>query len=71
MVLTAMLCFAMLSYAMVWYGKYGMIWDFNAMLWAFYAMLWFVLYKSIATVPTFRLFPSNGHSPPKTTIYKS
>ena len=34
-----MLWYAMLSYAMVWYGKYGMLWDFNAMLWDFYAML--------------------------------
>ena len=32
-------CYAMLSYAMVWYGTYGMLWDFNAMLWDFYAML--------------------------------
>ena len=32
-------CYAMRSYAMVWYGKYGMLWDFNAMLWDFYAML--------------------------------
>ena len=34
-----MVCYAMLSYGMVWYGKYGMLWDFNAMLWDFYAML--------------------------------
>ena len=36
-----MLCYA--SNAMVWYGKYGMLWDFNAMLWDFYAMLWYGL----------------------------
>ena len=35
-----MWCYAMLSYGMIWYGKYGMLWDFNAMLWDFYAMLW-------------------------------
>ena len=29
----------MLSYAMVWHGRYGMPWDFNAMLWYFYAIL--------------------------------
>ena len=34
-----MIWYAMRSYAMVWYGKYGMLWDFNAMLWDFYAML--------------------------------
>ena len=33
------LWYAMLSYDMVWYGKNGMLWDFNAMLWDFYAML--------------------------------
>ena len=39
----SMVCYAMLSYDMVWYGKYGMLWDFNAMLWDFDAMLWFML----------------------------
>ena len=36
--------YAMLSYAMVWYGKYGMLWDFNAMLWDFYAMLCYAMF---------------------------
>ena len=27
------------SHSMVWYGKYGMLCDFNAMIWDFYAML--------------------------------
>ena len=35
----SMVWYAMLSYDMVWYGKNGMLWDFNAMLWYFYAML--------------------------------
>ena len=39
-----MVCYAMLSCAMVWYGKYGMLWDFNAMLWDFYAMLCYGLF---------------------------
>ena len=34
-----MVCYAMLCYPMVWYGKYGMLWDFNAILWDFNAML--------------------------------
>ena len=38
-----MLCYDMLSYAMAWHGKYGMLWNFNSMLWDFYVMLWFML----------------------------
>ena len=34
-----MVWYAMLSYAMVWYGKYGMLLDFNAMLLDLNAML--------------------------------
>ena len=34
-----MVWYGMVSYAIVWYGKYGMLWDFNAMLWDFYAIL--------------------------------
>ena len=36
------LWYAMLSYAMVWYGKYGMLWYFYDMLWDFYAMVYVV-----------------------------
>ena len=39
----SMVWYAMLCYAMVWYGKYGMLWDFNAMLWDFYAMLCYAM----------------------------
>ena len=38
-----MVCYAMLSYSMVWYGEYGMLWDLYAMLWDLYDMLWFML----------------------------
>ena len=53
-----MVCYAMLSFAIVWYGKYGTLWDFNAMLWDFYAMLcWAMVYdgkdKHSATVLKF------------------
>ena len=34
-----MVCYAMLSYGLVWFGKYGMLWNVNAILWDFYAML--------------------------------
>ena len=40
----------MLCYAMVWYGKYGMLWDFNAMLWDVYAMVYVVKDKHSANV---------------------
>ena len=45
-------CYAMLSYGMVWYGKYGMLWDFNAML--SYAVVYVVKDKHGATVLTFK-----------------
>ena len=41
----ALLCYAILSHAMVWYGKYGtcILWDFDAMPWDFYAILCFAM----------------------------
>ena len=48
-----MVWYAMLSYAMVCYGKYDMLWDFYAMLWDFYAiytMVYVVKDKQCATV---------------------
>ena len=39
-----MVCYAMLCYPMVWNGKNGMLWDFNAMQWDFYAMLGYMVY---------------------------
>ena len=51
-----MLWYAMLSYSMVWYGKYGMLWDFYAMLWDFYAMVYVVKDKHSAIVQLFYSF---------------
>ena len=34
-----MVFYAVLFYAMVWYGNYGMLWVFNAKLWDFTAMV--------------------------------
>lgn len=39
--------YAILSYAMVWYGEYAMQWDFYAMPRELYAMLSYGLYCKI------------------------
>ena len=45
----SMVCYTMLSYALVWYEKYGMLCNFYAMLWDFYAMVYVVKDKHSAT----------------------
>ena len=43
-------CYGMLSFAMVWYGVYGMLWDVFAILRYLYAMLIFVCYAMVYVV---------------------
>ena len=50
MIWYGMLWYAMLSYAVVWYWKYGMLWDVNAMLWVCYAVVYVLKDKHSTSV---------------------
>ena len=47
-----MVCYAMLSYGMVWYGLYAMVFLCYAMIFVCYAMVYVVKDKQSATVYT-------------------
>ena len=49
MVWYGMVWYAILSHAMVWYGKYGMLWNFIAVRCLFYTMVYVVKDKHSAT----------------------